>query len=163
MTATKISNENNYLASYNRSFHIELAAWVDLLSETLRSTREWRCVSLASTVPFEWVTWPVLIYLVSGVTSEKSSVVWIFNQILSPFFKLMSLWILTVVEIAPDGAPDMRGSRSGVWAKIRLCTPEAAGVHYFIDREAPPSESLPTGLLALFISIVKIVNYLEIL
>ncbi|KAG6926953.1 zinc finger BED-type containing 9, partial [Chelydra serpentina] len=90
-------------------------------------------------------------------TTEAQRVMEIVNKV----FDVHSLDRENLVGVTTEGAPAMRGSRSGFQKLVKQCAPMVTGGHCFIHREALASKTLLGQLNAAFKGLVKVVNYNE--
>ena len=79
----------------------------------------------------------------------------------STFFKEEDLQWENVCGVCTDGAPAMLGSKSGFQSRVKKLAPQAKGIHCMIHRYALASRTLPTSLMEVLESVIKIVNYMK--
>lgn len=79
----------------------------------------------------------------------------------STFFKEEDLQWENVCGVCTDGAPAMLGSKSGFQSRVKKLAPQAKGIHCMIHRYALASRTLPTSLMEVLESVIKIVNYIK--
>ena len=66
-----------------------------------------------------------------------------------------------LVGVCTDGAPAMRGCRSGFIVKIKQKNPDVVGTHCVIHRGALASKNLPAAIKSTLAIIIRIVNFIK--
>ncbi|XP_076062406.1 protein FAM200C-like [Oratosquilla oratoria] len=82
-------------------------------------------------------------------------------DVISDFFQENHLSWESLVGVCTDGAPTMRGLRSGFVTKVKERNPSIMGTHCILHREALGSRTLPVEMMDVLNVAIKIVNFVK--
>ena len=82
-------------------------------------------------------------------------------KLIDNFFQDNKLEWKDLCRVCSDGAPAMLGSRSGFQKLVKDKSPVVTGVHCVIHRQALACKTMPTQLLVMMSTIIKIVNFIK--
>ena len=79
----------------------------------------------------------------------------------SNFFQENQLSWESLVGVCTDGAPAMRGLRSGFVTKVKEKNPSVMSTHCILHREALASRTLPAEMMDVLNVAIKVVNFIK--
>ncbi|XP_076049506.1 zinc finger BED domain-containing protein 5-like [Oratosquilla oratoria] len=82
-------------------------------------------------------------------------------DVISDFFQENQLYWESLVGVCTDGAPAMRGLRSGFVTKVKEKYPSVMSTHGILHREALASRTLPVEMMDVLNVAIKIVNFVK--
>ncbi|XP_076054430.1 zinc finger BED domain-containing protein 5-like [Oratosquilla oratoria] len=82
-------------------------------------------------------------------------------DVISDFFQENQLSWELLVGVCTDGAPAMRGLRSGFVTKVKERNPSVMSTHCILHREALASRTLPVEMMDVLNVAIKIVNFVK--
>ncbi|XP_076065126.1 protein FAM200C-like [Oratosquilla oratoria] len=84
-----------------------------------------------------------------------------YARFVSDFFQENQLSWESLVGVCTDGAPAMRGLRSGFVTKVKERNPSVMSTHCILHREALASRTLPVEMMDVLNVAIKIVNFVK--